>query len=235
MSDAEQPGPGRAGGPTRVDVVPATADVPPVAEDQTVPYRPEPEDRERRPWSRRRKLAVGSLSVLGAAALAFGGTTGWRVVQQKDAMLTAPAEVAGLRRDDSSRAVETADYLRTALAADVRLDNSLGVVYADPADAGRSVLLVGGTTLVWSPERVLDRSFGLLADEGGRVSELREVPAGTFGGVMKCGSVPSDGDALTVCGWADHGSLALALLPDRDPDDSAELLLRMRSDVQTRQ
>ena len=45
-------------------------------------------------------------------------------------------------------------------------------------DDKRSVLLFGGTTLLWQPERDLDSLFRLMADETGGVTGLREVPAG---------------------------------------------------------
>ena len=48
-----------------------------------------------------------------------------------------PAEVAGLTLDDGEEARATADYLRTGLAADIRLDESVGAVYTDPAAADK--------------------------------------------------------------------------------------------------
>ncbi|BCB84500.1 hypothetical protein Psuf_018130 [Phytohabitans suffuscus] len=101
---------------------------------------------------------LGSLATVGLVGAAFVGTIGWRVMQEKDASLQTPVEVAGLRLDESARAQETADYLRTAIGARIDLDQSIGVVYADPASANRSVLLFGGTTLIWTPEAISTRS-----------------------------------------------------------------------------
>ncbi|WP_405430081.1 hypothetical protein [Micromonospora sp. NBC_00617] len=185
-------------------------------------------------WSRRRKigwavaLAVG---LAGASVLAVGG---WRVAQQKDTRLNSPDQVAGLTRDDSERAKSTADYLRSGLAADIELDRSFGTVYRDPADDKRSVLIFGGTTLLWQPERDLDSLFGLMSDETGAVTGLREVPAGDLGGVMKCGSTSGDGGDFAVCGWADHGSVVMAMFPGRSVTDAGALLRDLRGDMQTR-
>ena len=172
-------------------------------------------------------LAVG----LAGAAL---GTAGWRVAQQKDTRLSAPDQVAGLTRDDSERAHSTADYLRSGFAADIDLDASFGTVYRDPADETRPVLLFGGTTLLWQPERDLDSLFGLMADETGQVAGLHEVPAGKLGGVMKCGTTSGDGGDFAICGWADHGSAAMAMFPNRSVDDAAGLFRQIREGVQTR-
>src|SRR3712207_7917403 len=50
-------------------------------------------------------------------------------------------QVATFKRDDTEGARQTADYLRDALAAEADLDKTIGVIYTDPADTSRSVLL----------------------------------------------------------------------------------------------
>ncbi|MFJ6199716.1 hypothetical protein [Micromonospora sp. NPDC092111] len=182
----------------------------------------------------RRRIALTVGLVVGLAGAAALGTAGWRVAQEKDTRLSTPDRVAGLTRDDSDRARSTADYLRSGFAADIDLDRSFGTVYRDPADEKRPVLLFGGTTLLWQPERDLDSLFGLMADETGRVTGIREVPAGKFGGVMKCGTSSGDGGDFAICGWADHGSVAMAMLANRSVDDAAGLFRQIRDNVQTR-
>ena len=183
---------------------------------------------------RRRRVAVALLAVLALAGIGAFGTWGWRITQQKDAKITTPDQVAGLRQDNSERAVSTADYLRSGLAADIQLDSSFGAVYQDPADARRAVLIFGGTTLLWQPERDLDSLFGLMADETGAVTRLRDVSPGRLGGVMKCGSTSGDGGDFAICGWADHGSVVMAMFPFRSVEDSGALLREIREAVQTR-
>ena len=189
---------------------------------------------ERRPVSRRRKIVLAALLAAGLAGAGVLGLGGWRVLQQKDTTLGQPTEVAGLVRDDSERARSTADYLRDGLAADIELDRGYGAVYSDRGDAKRSVLLFGGTTLLWQPERDLDTLFGLMADETGRVAGLREVDAGRLGGVMKCGTTSGDGGDFAVCGWADHGSVVMGMFPGRRVDDAAALFRDIRESVQSR-
>ncbi|MGS2617526.1 hypothetical protein ACVCAH_23835 [Micromonospora sp. LZ34] len=189
---------------------------------------------EQPPRSRRRRVLLAALLVAGLAGAGALGTAGWRVAQQKDTDLASPDRVAGLTRDDSERARSTADYLRSGFAADIELDRSFGTVYRDPADERRSVLIFGGTTLLWQPERDLDSLFGLMADETGRVTGLREVPAGRLGGVMKCGSTSGEGGDFAICGWADHGSVVMAMFPGRPVDEAGELLRKIREGVQTR-
>jgi hypothetical protein len=184
--------------------------------------------------SRGRRVALGALLALTVAAAAVFATTGWRVIREKDATLSTPGRVAGLDRDDREAAMATADYLRDALAADVDLNQSVGAVYSDPMDAGRSVLIFGGTALLWRPEESLDRGFDLLSDDAGRVDGLRNVSPGDLGGVAKCGSATGDGGEIAVCGWADHGSIALVMFPGRKVDESSELLRAIRAEIQSR-
>lgn len=196
----------------------------------------DPEKTEKRSTagSRRRRVALGIAAVAAFAGAAAIGTAGWRVVQQKDAELAAPAQAAGFNRDDSERARSTADYLRSGFAANIDLDRSFGAVYRDPADEKRLVLIFGGATLLWQPERDLDSLFNLMTDETGAVTGLREVPAGELGGVMKCGSTTGEGGDFTVCGWADHGSVGMAMFPGRPVNTAADLFRRIRNVVQTR-
>ncbi|MFU8874764.1 hypothetical protein [Micromonospora sp. SL4-19] len=189
---------------------------------------------ERRPVSRRRRIALAATLVVGLAGLGALGAAGWRVWAQKDAHLNPPVQIAGLTRDDSDRARNTADYLRDGFAADIDLDGSFGAVYSDPADARRSVLMFGGTTLLWQPERDLDTLFGLMADETGKVAGLHKVNAGSLGGVMKCGTTSGDGGDFAVCGWADHGSVVMAMFAGRSVDDSAALFRQLREGIQSR-
>ncbi|MEU7620088.1 hypothetical protein AB0M91_26660 [Micromonospora rifamycinica] len=186
------------------------------------------------PASRRRRIALTVALVVGLAGAAALGTAGWRIAREKDVRLGTPDRVAGLTRDDSDRARSTADYLRSGFAADIELDRSIGTVYRDPADEKRAVLFFGGTTLLWQPERDLDSLFGLMADETGRVTDLRGVPAGRYGGVMKCGRTSGDGGDFAVCGWADHGSVAMGMFANRSVDESADLFRQIRDGVQTR-
>jgi hypothetical protein len=190
----------------------------------------EPEVRE--PRSRTRTIVLSSLLAVGLAGASVLGYVGWRISSQKDATLAVPASVAGFKVDSSDEGRSTADYLQTALSADVDLDNAIGAVLTDGSP--NNVLFFGGTTLFWTPKDDLNTAFGLVSDDQGAVTDLHEVAAGPLGGTMKCGTTKADGADIPVCGWADHGSLALAMFPGRSVDDSAKLLVQIRSAAQTR-
>jgi hypothetical protein len=211
-----------------------TTEPKPIDVTSLVGYADEDEPGELRPPSRRRRIALGALLALAVLAGAVFATTGWRVIRQKDATLSTPDRIAGLERDDREAAVATAEYLRNALAADVDLNDSVGAVYADPANAGRSVLVFGGTALLWRPEENLDKAFDLLSDESGKVEGIRSISPGDLGGVAKCGATGSQDGDMAVCGWADHGSIAIVMFPGRQVDESGQLLVSIRQEIQRR-
>ncbi|MEV4352606.1 hypothetical protein AB0J83_49780 [Actinoplanes sp. NPDC049596] len=191
----------------------------------------EDEDRPRRRLPARR-IALGVVLAVGLAGAVAFGRTGWQIYTQKDATLTAPAQVGELRLDDSASGKETAEYLQTALSAEVELDKAVGAVYRDSTN--KNVLFLGGTGLFWTPSDDLDTAFGLISDAEGAVTGLHDVDAGPLGGTMRCGSTKTDDGDLTVCGWADHGTLAMAMFPSRTESEAAPLLREIRSTAQKR-
>jgi hypothetical protein len=191
----------------------------------------EPEEKKQ-PRSRTKTIVLGSLLAVTLAGAAVLGYEGWRVASQKDATITAPDTIGNLRLDTTEQGRSTADYLQTALSAEVDLDHAVGAVYSD--GGANDVLFFGGTTLIWTPSSDLDTAFELISDDQGAVTGLHDVPAGDLGGTMRCGTTKTDDANMAVCGWADHGSLALAMFPGRSESDAAALLKQIRGATQTR-
>lgn len=199
------------------------------------PDEPDEDEGPRPPMSRRRRIVLASVAVVGVAGLAAVGIWGGRIASQQDPTMSTPASVAGLQLNDSADAASTAEDLKAAFAAGIDLKESVGAVYRDPAATDRSVLFFGGTALLWSPSKDLDTLFGLVGDESGAVEGVHEVPAGDLGGVMKCGTTSvEEGGSMAVCGWADHGATGMALFPSRPVDEAAGLMRQMRDAVQSR-
>jgi hypothetical protein len=215
-------------GGTPIDITPMRDDTSDVATGD--PAAPEG---ARRRWGARR-IALASLLVVGLAGVGVLAAAAIPILREKDAVLDPPESVAELRRDDSADATQTAEYLRTALAAGVDLDDTVAVVYGHPADDTRSVLFFGGTALLFSPEKELDGTLDLLGDHESGASAMQKVPAGDLGGVMKCGKVAAPEGDISVCGWADHGSVAVAMFPGFAPAEAAPLMRQLRDATQTR-
>jgi hypothetical protein len=183
---------------------------------------------------RPRNLVIAGLTAAAVISAAVFGPMAWEVWSEKDVKIATPTRVAGLALDDSQGAHDTIDYLRTAIETGVSLNKTTGAVYADEAGQSRSVLFVGGTGVLVTPEQALSKTFGLITDDAGGVDGVHDVPAGPLGGVMRCGTTKTEGTPMAVCGWADHGSLGIAMFPNRPVDQSAELLRTMRKAMQNR-
>jgi hypothetical protein len=181
---------------------------------------------------RARKIILAGLLAVTLIGLVMIGITGWRIMSQKDATLVAPPRVGDLLLDDSADGRSTADYLQTALSATVDLDHAVGAVYRDRR--GRNVLFIGGTALMWRPAKALDAAFGLVADDQGAVTGVHSVAAGALGGTMECGTTRTDDGEMPVCGWADHGSVAMAMFPQRSESEAAGVLREIRNAAQSR-
>ncbi|GIH19941.1 hypothetical protein [Rugosimonospora africana] len=186
-----------------------------------------------RPSHRRRWITVGTVGAVFVAAVATLGVVDWRR-HHTGSTLSTPATIGTLRHDTAADAAQTADYLRDALGADLALRSTTGAVYSDPANKDRVVLLFGGTGSISSPDKELGSALGLLDDSSGSITGLHDVPAGPLGGTMRCGTSNGDGGPMTVCGWADNGSLAVALFPDRSMDESTQLIVQVREAVEHR-
>ena len=179
-----------------------------------------------------RRVILLALLVIALAGLGTLGYAGWQIGTQKDATLSTPAQIGTLRLDTSDDGQQTADYLQTALDAEINLNKTTGGVYTD--GAGHNVLFFGGTAILWSPDTQLNNAFNLISDKQGAVTGLHKVDAGPLGGTMKCGTTKSDDGALAVCGWADHGSLAVAMFPNQPESAAAPLLRTIRDATQKR-
>ncbi|HKT04593.1 MAG TPA: hypothetical protein VJT31_34185 [Rugosimonospora sp.] len=179
-----------------------------------------------------RWLVMAGLAGILVVLVAMLGPTWWSLITQRHEKLAIPDSLAGLNLDRSADGQATADYLRTAVAASVNLDTSVGAVYDDPGNKQKSVMIFGGTGLIVSPDQELTKAFQLLDDQGGGMSGVHAVPSGARGGEMKCGTSTGDGGDMVVCGWADHGSIALALFPGRSEADASRLMQRIRDGVQ---
>ncbi|MDI1465645.1 hypothetical protein QEZ54_32210 [Catellatospora sp. KI3] len=191
----------------------------------------EPDDDAPNPGRRRKtmRIALGALGVAALLSVVFVGPTAWRVIQQKDSQLTMPERIGELTRDDSDAAKDTAGYLMTALAADIDLDRTASAIYSDPAGPAKSIMVFGGATTLLRPETEFDTVLKLMEDETGGVAGLHSIDPGDLGGVVKCGSADSTEGQLAVCGWADNGTIALALFPNRTPAEAAPLILQIRT------
>lgn len=189
------------------------------------------------PRSRRRRLIWFGSGFVVAAVIAGVVLT---VVGRGDSppALRAPEHVAGLTLDNSSNATNTAEYLRSALAAGMNLTTSIGAVYTDGADSAQadahSVIFVGGTT-TGNDAQLVDKLMSYMDDNTDGVTSKQSESTGGSGS-MTCGkatdSAPQDTGTdteMAICAYADKGQVGIALFPNRDVNQAAILMRSFKS------
>src|SRR5689334_14121885 len=88
-------------------------------------------DGQPRPRSRVRLIVLQVLVVVALAGAGVLAYTAWQIFSQKDAELAAPPQIGALRLDTTPDGQSTADYLQTALAAEIDLDKTVAGVYQE--------------------------------------------------------------------------------------------------------
>jgi len=197
---------------------------------------PDDTSADRRHGRRALWLSIGLLVVvIAVAALVIAHLT-----KPKPGTVAAPTHVAGLTLDQQSNASSTAEYLRSAVAAGMNLDSSVGAVYSDGSGDSHSVIFVGGTTTTGSSSARLKSLLGLLDDGTDGVANVTHEQAGKLGGLVDCATTTdtsvtdaSTPDAMAACGWADGDTVGLALFPNRSISDAVALFGQMRSALET--
>jgi hypothetical protein len=185
---------------------------------------------------RRRALLIGigvAAVLCAASAVAFGPRV-YHVAAEQGTTVDPPPQIGELRRDTSTNAQSTADYIRSAVAGAAGLDKSVGDVYSTPTGADNSIIFAGGTTTIWTPSNSLKDVLATVSDDNGGVSSLQTVATGTFGGVARCGVTKTDGADMPVCAWADYASVGIVLFPNRTAADAQNLFATMRPAIERR-
>ncbi|MGI5236498.1 hypothetical protein [Dactylosporangium sp. CA-139066] len=173
--------------------------------------------------------AVAGLAVVVSAVIY--GPTVMRVFNQSDTTIKSPDKVGAFTLDTSDGAKAAAEYIRDAIASEVSLDTSYGLIYRE---GDTNAILVAGTARIWNPDASLKSALAVVSDDKGGVRDLKDVNPGPLGGTMRCGVTKVDDADLSVCGWADNGSVGVAMFSARSATDSARAMLDLRNAVEHR-
>jgi hypothetical protein len=183
--------------------------------------------RRRWPWV---VLAISVLSI--ACCCGVPALIAKPFLDEYPAQVSTPAQAAGLVRvDDDAAQRLTRDLKRRVHSEYLIVDEVFAAVYTEPETSGDDVTLLGAARLVLDPDKDLREALGKLSRA--QVTAVREQDAGRLGGELRCGRVADD-DSKVVCGWADHGSIGVAVFTGRSTEESAELLRGLRAAVVTR-
>lgn len=195
------------------------------------PYRqPYAAPRPPAPRRRRRRWPWWLLFWFLLAATCCGGVTLWGkpFIDEYPASIAAEADVPGLSRSKDDGRQKTADALLGKVESEQWDEASYAVLYTDSRQRGATLLAT--SRFVWDPEKDLTARFATLTGDL-KITGDAEVDAGTLGGYKRCGAGTLAGRSVSVCGWADHGSLAVGIFGNRSVDESSALLDTIRGAV----
>jgi hypothetical protein len=145
------------------------------------------------------------------------------------ARIDLPDTVAGLTKVVGNATLDkTANDTALQIKSATNADSAVAAYYAPGSDLTRTVGLFGATGRIANPKGELDEAF---SGDDLVVTGVQTVDAGPLGGEMKCGNTASNGQALTVCGWADGGSLMMGIFLNRSLTDSATLFRQIRGEI----
>jgi hypothetical protein len=182
------------------------------------------------PRRRRRKWPYVMMFFVLAPAACCGGTVLWAktYVEQYPASIAAEADVPGLTRTSDRSRAKAADELLAAIESEQIDEQSVRLLYTDSRK--RATTVAATTRLIVDPGNDLDDRFTKLTARFS-LAASEPVDAGPLGGHQRCASGSSGGRTVAVCGWADHGSLAVGVFGGRTVNEAATLLGTIRSAV----
>ena len=165
-----------------------------------------------------------------AAAACCGGVTLWGrpFLDEYPASIAAEADVPGLTRSSDTGRQRTADKLLGALESEQWDEQSVSVLYTDQRQRGATLLAT--TRFVYDPKKALKERFTKLTNDL-KIRDSEPVDAGELGGYGRCGTGTLNGRGVALCGWADHGSLAVLVTAGRSVPETADLLGTIRAAV----
>ncbi|GAA2625591.1 hypothetical protein GCM10010399_66310 [Dactylosporangium fulvum] len=181
---------------------------------------------------RRRKWPWVLLFLFALCAGCCGGSYAWARPYwvQYPASVDTAATVPGLTRTDDAAAKKTAEQLRTSLTSDHLDESGFTVTYQDAANRQQRVIVFGATRFITDPARDLDASIRKLGTKI-QISDVRKVDPGVFGGEQRCAASRMDGRSAAVCGWSDHGVIAIAVFTGKSVDQAAATTRNLRGSI----
>jgi len=166
-----------------------------------------------------------------AAAPASGGPASSTPAEAAEypARIDLPDNVAGLTKVVGNATLDkTANDTALQIKSAANADSAVAAYYAPGSDLTRIVGLFGATGRIADPKGELEEAFN---SEDFVVTGTQDVDPGPLDGYMKCGNTASNGQALSVCGWSDGGSVMMAIFLNRSLTDSASLFREIRGGI----
>jgi hypothetical protein len=172
------------------------------------------------------------LFLIALCAGCCGGSYAWARPYwvQYPASVNTTATVPGLTRIDDASAKNSAEQLQKSLTSDHLDESGFTVAYQDASNKQQRVLVFGATRFITNPTRDLEASIHKLGTKI-QVSDVREIDPGVFGGEQRCAAARLDGRSATLCGWSDHGVIAIAVFQGKQLEAASLAMQNIRGSI----
>ncbi|GAA1562455.1 hypothetical protein GCM10009827_099930 [Dactylosporangium maewongense] len=190
------------------------------------------------PPPRRGKGLKITLGILGALFLicAVGcGVFLYPIIDASGTTVTAPETLpGGLKKETSDEMQTIVDQMERDLRNDVGDVDEVAAGIYSTGDPQKLVVIVAATSTVVFPDDEIEDAFKGFNSTGGSLGGQTSYPAGDLGGTVKCASGTEDELPMTLCAWADHGSVGIGVFIGRDLGEASDLFLQIRPAVESR-
>jgi hypothetical protein len=228
--------PGRAvsGPPSRIAAAAASLSLPGAA-DRTRSPAAARSDSANAPWRLKGMIAFIAIVVLTLTLGLAGYLWALPVYDETHSTLVTQDNLIGLQKVTDPSVAKRLDFLPAGLR-DLGIANPLTVAYRASDDPGHLVVFTGAAQPVWfGVGNHLDKLFTRLAtDPSVLIAQVAAADPGPPGGVGKCGEARNSATPGAICGWQDHGTIALLYFGDRTPQEGAVLMRAIRPALQHR-
>lgn len=183
------------------------------------------------------KITLGVLGALFLVCAVISCVFLYPIISASGTTVTAPATLpGGLTKETSDSMQKIVDGMERDLRNDVGdVDQVAAGIYSD-GDQQKLVVLVAATSTVVFPDDEIKDAFSGFNESvtGSGVGAQVDYPAGDLGGTVKCATGTEKGVPMTMCAWADHGSVGIAVFVGRELQEAAALFLQIRQVVESR-
>jgi hypothetical protein len=145
--------------------------------------------------------------------------------------IAAPKTLGGRPKLTDDQFAQMADSLKAGLSQLPNATNSVGALYGTLAKQDM-VVLAAAEAPIDDPQATLDALFGSPGLSGMKVSNVTSAPTGSLGGSAKCGNPETSGSNLTLCTWADEGSLGMLIWYDKSIASAKAEFPRLRAQIE---
>jgi hypothetical protein len=103
-----------------------------------------------------------------------------------------------------------AQELKSGLADVPEATSTVGALYGS-FEKRNIVVIAGAAAPIADPKKELDDAFDSAGLNGLKATGIVAIDPGPLGGEAKCGKTTENDISLVLCGWADNGSLGIAI------------------------